>query len=140
MASTQKRCPFCGKVIQIKIELKEKNIQHNIFPVRKEHRMDFFPGYKEDFFLETMFGKVKVHRTSASRGIPGFPGIGNKLPEKGTPNVGSYIYGGRALKSVYEKHKVKAGDKLIIEIIEPNQKYLLSIEKKEFESDKSTIS
>ena len=131
MASTQKKCPFCGKMIQIKIELKEKNIQYNIFPVRKENRMDFFPGYKEDFFLETMFGKVKVHRTSASRDIPGLPGIG-ELPEKGTPNVGKYIYGGRALKSVYEKHQVKAGDKLIIEIIEPYQKYHLSIEKKEF--------
>ena len=129
MASTQKRCPFCGKVIQIKMELKEGDIRWNKFPVRQKHRMDFFPGYKEDFFLETNIGKLKVHRTSASRDIPGLPGIG-ELPEMGTPNVGHYIYGGQGLKSFYEKHQANAGDKLIVEVIEAYKKYKLWIEKK----------
>ena len=124
MVSTKKECPFCRKVIQIKVELKEGDIRYNKIPIRKEHRIDFFPGYKENFFLETNIGKLKVHRTSASKNIPGI----GKLPETGTPNVGGYICGG--LKSFYKKHQVKAGDVLIIEIIEPHQKYHLSIEKK----------
>lgn len=76
----------------------------------------FFPGYKEKFILETDIGEIVTKVTSASR-----PGV-----QVGDPIEGAYIQGG--LKPWYEKHReLKDGDKLIIAVIEPKQRYKLNI-------------
>jgi len=75
----------------------------------------FFPGYKEEFILETDIGEIVTKVTSAPKGV-----------QIGDPFGGTYIQGG--LKPWYKKHQeLKDGDKLIITIIEPKKRYKLNI-------------
>lgn len=88
--------------------------KHGLIPLPKQYR-GYFPGYKVQFILETDIGEITTRVTSAPRGTP-----------KGDPEAGYYIQGG--LRPWYERHReLREGDKLIIEVIEPKERYRLVI-------------
>lgn len=91
--------------------------RYALIPIPKEYRR-FFPGYKVPFILETDVGEIRTKVTSAPKGT-----------EYGDPDAGNYIQGG--LKPWYNKHAdLKAGDKLVIEVVEPKKVYRLYVEKR----------
>ena len=103
-----------------KIEIILNNLhtpkKHGLIPLTKKNR-SFFPGFKIPFILDTDIGEIITKVTSAPKGT-----------EIGDPEKGNYIQGG--LKPWYDKHReLKEGVKLIIELIEPEKRYRLSISK-----------
>jgi len=103
--------------IEITINKIHSPKKYGLINLTKQNR-GFFPGYKENFILETDVGEITTRVTSASR-----PGV-----QIGDPVEGNYIQGG--LKPWYEKHQeLKDGDKLIITVIEPKKRYKLNTAK-----------
>jgi hypothetical protein len=74
----------------------------------------FFPGYKVPFVLETDQGEILAHVSSAKKGT-----------SYGALMGGSLISG---LKKWYEAHpEIKVGSRFIIEAIDPQKRYRISI-------------
>ncbi|MFH1562055.1 MAG: hypothetical protein ABIF11_01355 [Nitrospirota bacterium] len=100
--------------IEIILNKLQTPIKYGLIPLPKKYRSSF-PGYKVTFILDTDIGEIKTKVTSGSKGT-----------EIGDLEVGNYIQGG--LKPWYDRHReLKEGNKLIIKVIEPMERYGLSI-------------
>ncbi len=103
----------------VEITLRSASPQkYKLIPVPKEVR-NFFPGYNIPFILETDVGEIAAKVTSAREGT-----------KEGDPDAGYYIksVSRRGLTRWYDEHKdLKLGEKLLIEVIDPMEKYRLSI-------------
>jgi hypothetical protein len=104
-----------GNVVEIQLSNLDTYCREwALIPVHKDKRR-FFPGYKEQFVLETDIGNLTARVSSAPKGTP-----------MGDPDAGSYVTGG--LRQWYEKHPhLKDGDKVRIEALEPGKRYKLSV-------------
>lgn len=90
----------------------------HLIPCPKQFR-HLFPGYNLPFVLETDIGEISAKVTSAPGGT-----------REGDPNAGTYIKSvvRNGLTLWYNKHDdLKLGDKILIEVIEPQKRYTLSI-------------
>ena len=98
----------------VEVRLNKSSPKCNLIPVRRKHR-SFFPGYQDDFDLDTDAGTVTTHVTSDKKG-----------KAKGAPRAGDYIMAG--LGPWYKKHvELAEGSKVYIEAVEPGKRYKLTI-------------
>lgn len=88
-------------------------IRYGLIPVPKANRR-MFPGFKKTFALETESGITEAKVTSGANGTP-----------EGDLDAGDYITGN--LRELYRKAKVKPGDTLRIEVVQPGTRYRLTI-------------
>ncbi len=112
---SQKQTTLQGAIVEIHLNnLNNYSRKWALIPVPKDKRR-FFPGYKVKFKLETDVGALLARVTSAPKGT-----------FVGDPDAGAYITG--RLRQWYEKHpRLKDGDKVRIECLEPGKHYKLSI-------------
>ena len=102
------------KVMEIELSSLYSPRSWALIPIPKEKR-HFFPGYKIYFDLETDTQMIRTRVTSAPRGTP-----------VGDPNGGSYVQGG--LRPWFNSHsRLKSGDRLRFEALEPGKRYRLSV-------------
>jgi len=104
---------------RVEIELTHSSKEYNLIPISRCRH--FFPGYKVEFILDTDIGDIKARVSSA----PGGTQIGD-------PHAGNYIKSviRGELTKWYDAHpELKAGDKIIIEAIEPKKRYRLRVAK-----------
>jgi len=102
-----------GDTLEITIST-ESYRKYALFIIPKERRL-FFPGYKEDFILETDIGEIITRVTGAKKGT-----------HLGDPGGGNYIQGG--LRKWYDKHpELILGRKVRFECIEPHKRYRLIV-------------
>lgn len=90
----------------------------HLIPCPKQFR-HLFPGYNLPFVLETDIGEIPAKVTSAPGGT-----------RDGDPNAGNYIKSvvRNGLTLWYGRHAdLKLGDTILIEVIEPQKRYSLSI-------------
>jgi hypothetical protein len=100
-----------GEMISIDLSAPSER-RYAYFPLNKNNRR-FFPGYKEDFILETDVGTVKTHVTSAKAGT-----------KKGDRQAGAIIQGG--LKAWYCRYP-NLPRIICFECILPYKKYYLTV-------------
>ena len=99
---------------RIEIEIpSESYIKYGAIPIPTKYR-HIFPGYKEEFVLETDIGEVRTYISSAP-----------KDTEIGDPMGGRCITKG--LREWFKAHKdeIKPGTKVVIEVVEPMRRYKL---------------
>jgi len=96
---------------KIEITLPKYAIKYKVISIPKKFRL-LFPGYKAPFTLETNVGEIVTS-------IVG----GSSANKKGDPLAGSYFHKG--LSKWFDQNRVKEGDTVIIEIIEPHKRYKL---------------
>lgn len=106
--------PQEGVTKKIEINVTPAAIKYGLIPFPMEHR-HLFPGFNIPFTLITDIGEITTHVIGAPAGTP-----------DGDPDAGGRIQWN--LKPWYQEHtELKPGDKLLIEIIEPQKKYRLEI-------------
>jgi hypothetical protein len=102
------------KVIELKLNASSRKYVY--IPLPKDKRL-FFPGYKVNFELKTDVGTFMAHVTSEPYGAS---------VAVGDPYAGTHIRG--KFGPWYARHpELKAGDRLRIEVLEPEERYELSI-------------
>lgn len=99
----------------LEIVLPEYALRYSLIPVAKANRQ-FFPGIRVPFLLETEVGTFTVKVSSGYKDTPD------------GAMAGDYITGG--LKKLYDASRVKPGDTLRIEALEPGKRYKVSIVRK----------
>ncbi|MBK8945457.1 MAG: hypothetical protein IPM32_09340 [Ignavibacteriae bacterium] len=103
------------KVLYIELKKIHTPRKFALIPLSIENRK-YFPGYKQDFYLDTETGRLIVHVTS-----------GNDGDILGDREAGNYIVG--KLQDWFRFHKkLKDGSILRIDIIEREKLYRLSVQ------------
>lgn len=102
------------KVIELRLNASSRKYVY--IPLPKDKRL-FFPGYKVNFELRTDVGTFIAHATSEPQGAS---------VAVGDPYAGTHIRG--KFGPWYARHpELKAGDRLRIEVLEPGERYKLSV-------------
>lgn len=98
-------------VQKVEITLRKSAVEYKLINIPKKFR-PLFPGYKIPFTLETNIGEIETYITG-----------GYATDKKGDPNAGEYFTKG--LSKWFDQNRVKEGDTVIVEIVEPNKRYRL---------------
>jgi hypothetical protein len=96
------------------IDVKPAHINYEYLPIFHNYR-GLFPGFKIPFKLETDIGMIETDVYA----------VEPKRWREGDMNSGACFYKG--LSRWFKAHRLKPGDKLIIEVIDPMKRYRLKI-------------